>query len=154
MERTLDADGPERVVEDVDLRTRLDTVLRPVYALRDDALVKEKSDPVDYTDELQYKRRPDGNYVMPLSGVVTRPSDEKTVIEKENPREVNRRWKWLIADTSADVELSLRNMYVRENDGTLRTAAERERKMHLKLFPQEPTNELLNKSTTAELWEV
>ena len=104
----------------------------------------------------RFKRRPDGNYIMPLSGVIEEPEAAPTIIEPQNPREANRRFKFIIADTSeqeggCDEESA--QMFVRDNDGTLRTATRAERRMHYHLYPLRPAAEL-EKGNATDLWRV
>jgi hypothetical protein len=101
----------------------------------------------------KYKRRLDGNYVLPLSGIVDRPEDQVEIVEASNPREVNPRWKWLIADISTSVPEEQRTVLVREHDGSLRTATGRERRMHMSLYPTDVSKAQTQKAVQ-ELWEI
>jgi hypothetical protein len=85
--------------------------------------------------EEAFKRRPDGNYIMELSGVVGPDEQPPTVLESDNLRETNRRWNFLFADISQEAHPERRTMVVRQRDGSLRTATRSERQMQDALFP-------------------
>jgi hypothetical protein len=105
------------------------------------------------TDDSIFQRRRDGNYVMALSGVVQPPEDAPTVIERQNPRETNQRWKFIIADISKPAGAE-RAFYVRDNDGTLRTATRMEREIHLSLYPLTVKEKAEEGHDLPELWQI
>ncbi|KAI3644003.1 hypothetical protein MP228_010167 [Amoeboaphelidium protococcarum] len=52
----------------------------------------------------KFLRRKDGNYILPLSGIAQEPEEPVQIIEKQNPRETNLRWKFMISDVSPGTE--------------------------------------------------
>ena len=100
---------------------------------------------------LSFRRRPDGNYVLPLSGIVSPPEKPVTILEEKNPREVNSRWRFVIADIGTKQESDQeRQIIVRDHDGTLRTASRAERRAHLEQYPADSNA----KRSQDHLWEI
>ena len=169
MEEMLGVGMGRRIQEAVDGRVREAKVVRPMFVLKKDPLVAQvgeakRSESESHSEKKvvstgeevpveSFERRPDGNYIMALSGVLEPKEDPPVIMERQNPREQNRRWKFMIGDLSADVPVQERQVLVREHDGTLRTATRQEREMHLSLYPQESEQEL-NLPKTRQLWAV
>lgn len=101
-----------------------------------------------------FQRRTDGNYIMPLSGIIEPPEDPPKVLEKSNPREVNSRWKFIIADISPSKEIDEAEILVRDNEGTLRTATRKERKMQQAAFPTHQTSKDEFETKARTLWDI
>lgn len=99
-----------------------------------------------------FDRRPDGNYVMALSGVASQPEAPVQILEESNPREMNSRWRFLIADISKSSKSEdERTILVRDHDGTLRTATRSERLAHLEQYPVDENEKA---SFKRHLWEI
>lgn len=104
--------------------------------MTDDASGGSGSDDQHPTAELSFQRRSDGNYILPLSGIISPPEKPVTVLEDKNPREVNSRWRFIIADIGKKQDTDhYRQILVRDHDGTLRTATRIERRAHLEQYP-------------------
>lgn len=130
---------------------------------RADGIASVEEEKVVEQRALGFERRADGNYVMPLSGVIAEPEPEPTVLEAVNPRETSKRWRFLIADVSIHGEsksngkassATEKPVLVRDQDGTLRTATRAERKMHTRLFPAAKSVQRLPNQAARNLWEV
>ncbi len=90
---------------------------------------------------------------MELSGVIGPEEQPPAVLEVENPRETNRRWKFVFADISGEAKPDSRDMVVRQQDGTLRTATRSERRMHDALFPALAVKQI-RQGRHRKLWDI
>lgn len=142
MEKLLDAGSAKhRIVEPADLPSQQQS------SASQESSPSSPSDPKD-----MFKRRSDGNYVFSLSGVIGEPEEPVKILEERNPRETNERWKFIVADLSSPPEK--RRMYVRDNDGTLRTATKMEKEMHESLYPLTPNEKKSKTEGAQKLWQI
>lgn len=165
MEELMGVGSAKRLEEDVDLRFRETRTTKPLFTVEQESAdengvmtetTTEKQGDIKKVDDLSvFKRRSDGNYVMCLSGILEPPQQDPEVLESKNPREANRRWKFIIADLDENVPVDERHrqILVRDRDGTLRTVTQDERKLHLTLYPLKPDSQLRSQKTR-DLWTV
>jgi hypothetical protein len=170
METLLGVRDYERIRETPDAGRQLDTSLTPQQRFSFDldyeknlmneqpssgndskTTVASKGD--EESKELGFARRADGNYILPLSGVVEVPEQPPRILESTNPRETNKRWKFMVTDIGEIENESEREMRVREHDGTLRTATRLERKMQMQLYPLNPIR-ARSRRGLRDLWEI
>lgn len=139
--------GGQRLTEPVDI-----TPIRPSITKMTEYQVSASDTTKETSDDI-YQRRRDGNYVMALSGVVEEPEEPPKILEHQNSRETNQRWKFIIADISQPVDAD-RAVYVRDNDGTLRTATRTEREIHSSLYPLTPKEKAEESRDAPALWKI
>lgn len=131
----------ERLTEREDMKVQIRKYSRPTFVAWNPEDEDLPDNPAkEIIPKFSTDRRSDGNYVLPLSGIIEDSvSVKEEILEKNNPLETNKRWAFIIADIGDSSDE--KRILVRDRDGTLRTARVEEREQHMALYPGTPKNQ-------------